>query len=510
MEFFSEVWTLFSAGFSFLSSLSSWGLLLLGTGAGVLMGALPGVSSTMALVVFTPMTFTLDAGPAFLMLMGVYVGSVFGGSISAICINIPGTAGSIGTLMDGYPLTLKGEAGRAVSVATISSTIGSMLGFIVLLLLVQPLAKAVTLFSSFEMCAVAFLGISIVSFISEGPVIHGFISAVVGLLMCTVGLDVVSGVARFTGGSLALMSGFNDIPIMIGVFGVVEILNFFSKNQEVKTVQTLKMDVGPAIKICLSNIGNLIRSSVIGTIIGIIPAAAASMAGVTAYGVAKSTSKNPEKFGTGYYPGLIAAESAKNASVGGALLPMMTLGIPGDPMTAVLIGSLMIHGMVPGGKLFSETPEVVSCILLGVVISGIMLLIFGIMGGNLFSRLLGLPAYYLYPVIVLLCTVGAYVTASSSFDIWVMVLSGIIGFFFIKLRISTLPLVLGLILGSMVEDNLRRTLMLSSRNPYELFQHPLAMLFILIGIVFLVVGSIQQHQNNRREQEAASASDDQA
>ena len=189
---------------------------------------------------------------------------------------------------------------------------------------------------------------------------------------------------------------------------------------------------------------------------------------------------------------------------------MMTLGIPGDPMTAVLIGSLMIHGMVPGGKLFSETPEVVSCILLGVVISSIMLLMFGIVGGNLFSRLLALPAYYLYPVIVLLCMVGAYVTASSSFDIWVMVLSGIIGFFFVKLRISTLPLVLGLILGSMVEDNLRRALMLSSRNPYELFHHPLAMLFIVIGIVFLVVGSLQQHHNNKREQEAAPASDDQA
>lgn len=503
MEYLQEVWTLFSSGFVFLQAPFNWMLLLLGTGAGVLMGALPGVSSTMALVVFTPLTFSLSSGSAFLLLMGVYVGSVFGGSISAICINIPGTAGSIGTMMDGYPLTLRGEAGRAVSVATISSMFGSLIGFFVLLFTANLLAKAVTLFSSFEMCAVAFLGISIVSFISEGPVVHGFISAVVGLLMCTVGLDMVSGVARFTGGSLALMSGFNDIPIMIGVFGTVEILNFFSTERNIMPVQTLKMDVIPACKLCLQNIWNLLRSSVIGTIIGIIPAAAASMAGVTAYGVAKSASKEPEKFGSGHYPGLIAAESSKNASVGGALLPMMTLGIPGDPMTAVLIGSLMIHGLAPGPKLFSETPEVVSCILLGVAIASVMLLLFGVLGGNLFARLLAIPSYYLYPVIVMLCTVGAYVTASSFFDVWVMAGSGIIGFFLVKLRISTLPLVLGLILGSMVEDNLRRVIMLTSREPMAILQHPLAIIFVIIGIIFLVVGSLQQYRTNQRENEAA-------
>jgi len=499
MRFLNDAWTLFNSGFYLLTVPSNWLLLFVGCGAGVLLGALPGVTSTMALVVFTPLTFTLDPGPAFLLLMGVYVGSVFGGSISAICMNIPGTPGSIGTLMDGYPLAMRGEAGQAVSVATISSCIGSIISFVVLLFTSSLLARAVTLFSSFEMCAVAFLGLSIVSFISEGPVVNGFISAIIGLLLATVGLDAVTGVARFTGGSLHLMSGLSDIPIMIGIFGLTEILTFFFVEQKIRPVQDLKMNVVPSIRIVLDNMVNIIRSSFIGVGIGIIPAAAASMAGVTAYGVSKQLSKTPEKFGTGHYPGVISAESSKNASVGGALLPMITLGIPGDPMTAVLIGALMIHGLAPGPLLFTETPHVVSSILLGLLISSVLLLVWGILGGNLFARVLSIPSYYLYPSILVLCTVGAFVTRNNYADLWTFIFCGIIGYFLCELRFSTLPLVLGLILGRMVEDNLRRAIALSTRNPVAILSHPVAMIFILIGIAFLVGGSIQSHRRNKIE-----------
>lgn len=504
MEYLNGVWELFSSGAYLLADPMNLVLILLCSGVGVLMGALPGVTSTMALVVFTPLTFTMDPGPAFLVLMGIYVGSVFGGSISAICLSIPGTPASIGTMLDGYPMTLRGEAGRAVSLATFSSSSGNLIGFVILLFTCTLLAKAVTMFSSFEMCAVAFLGISIVSFISEGPVVYGFISAVIGLLLATVGLDVVTGVSRFTGGSLSAMGGLSDIPIMIGLFGIVEILSYFSKQLNIRPIQNLKMEIGKSLNIMMQNKINILRSGIIGTIIGIIPAAAASMAGVTAYGIAKSASKNSEKFGTGHAPGIIACETSNNASVGGAMLPMMTLGIPGDPMSAVLIGALMIHGLNPGPQLFTETPVVVSSILLGLIIASMCILIWGILGGNLFARVLSIPTYYLYPVIVVLCMTGAFVTQHSFFDVWVMVVCGVIGFFLVQLKISTLPLVLGLILGTMVEDNFRRILILSSREPGAIFHHPIALVFLGIGIAFLIVGSVRQHKINKQETSATN------
>jgi putative tricarboxylic transport membrane protein len=503
MEFLKSLLDLYGSSFYMLGDISNWLILLFGTGLGVLCGALPGLTSTMALVVCTPLTFAMEPGPAFLLLMGLYVGSVFGGAISAVCINIPGTPAAMVTTLDGYPLGQKGEAGKAVTVATMSSVVGGLIGLFILMLGAPFLAYAVKFFGSWEYCAVAFFGLSIVSFISEGPVVNGFIGGCIGLFLATVGLDPVSGAARFTGGGATLMSGFDNIVIMIGVFGVTEILVYVSKNDQLQIIQNLKMDVKNSIMIMLKNRINIIRSSLIGILIGIVPAAGGGVGSVVAYGIAKQTSKTPEKFGTGHYPGIVASESANNSSVGGALLPMMTLGIPGDPMTAVLIGALMLQGLTPGPLLFENSPEVVSAIFIGLGITTIFLLIWGILGGNLFARALSIPAHFLYPVVLLLCLVGSYVLRYNFFDIFVLVVFGLAYFFLRKIKISALPMILGLILGGMVEENFRRCVMLSAsqNNPFLFLSRPVAVIFILISIVLLITGAIQTHRLNKKQEE---------
>ena len=296
--------------------------------------------------------------------------------------------------------------------------------------------------------------------------------------MATVGLDPVSGYARSTGGSVTLMGGFDNIVIMIGVFGVTEILDYMAKDNKIQIIQSLKMDVKKSFFIVMKNWFGLIRSSIIGIIIGIVPAAGGGVGSVVSYGVAKQVSKTPEKFGTGHYEGIIASESANNYSIGGALLPMMTLGIPGVPMTAVLIGALMLQGLTPGPLLFDNSPEVVSAMFIGLGLTTIFLLVWGILGGNLFSRALALPAHFLYPVIFILCIVGSYVLRYSFFDTAVLVILGIIAFFLRKIKISALPIILGLILGGMVEENLRRCVMLSvsENNPFLFLSRPIYLL----------------------------------
>lgn len=487
---------LYASGLYLLNDPKNYLLLILGTFIGIFFGSLPGLTSTMALAVFTPLTFGLSAGSSIFFLMAIYAASVFGGAITAIVINIPGTPAAIVTGLDGYPLSQKGEAGKAITVATISSVTGSLFGLIVLMILAPFLVQAVRHFGSQEYTAVTLLGLSMISYISSpGRMVNGLIGATIGLLIANVGQDPLTAFPRFSMGIPELAAGFNDIVIMIGAFGIGEILYVMSQSVEVQyRAQRLKLEVIQSFKLCFSYIRNILRSSVIGTFIGILPAAGGAIGSVVAYGVAKQVSKKPEEFGEGSYEGIMAAEGANNASVGGALVPMMTLGIPGDPMTAVLIGALMLHGLTPGPLLFEQSPDVVSSVFIGLFLATIFMLIMGLLGAGVFSRVLTVSTHYLMPFILILSMIGAYVLRFSIFDVGAAFVFGIVTFFLRKVHVPPAPLILGLILGPKIEENFRRAIILGDGSVLPFFTRPLSLFFIVVTVVLFILGIIQ----NRR------------
>ena len=495
MEYVSEVVSLLFSGLYLMGNWNNILLVFIGTGIGVFFGSLPGISSTMSLVVFTPLTFPLSAPSAMLFLLALYVGAVFGGAIAAITVNIPGTPGAILTCVDGYPCCKRGEAGKAISVATISSSVGTICGLIFLVLISPLFVKFIKHFGTWEYAALALLGLSIVSYVAEGPTINGIIGGLIGLLISTIGYDPVDAYPRFSFGLINLTAGVDIIVALIGMFGFAEIIAAYSQDiKKIKPTQKLKIDYIDSIKTVFKYRVSLIRSSIMGVLVGIIPAAGGNLAGFPAYAIAKQRSKEPEKFGKGHYEGIVVSESSNNAGVGGAVIPMITLGIPGDPMTAVLIGALMLHGLTPGPLLFELSPDVVSSIYLSIGLSTIFLLIWGLIGTHVFVRVLAIPPFLLYPTIILFCIIGTYVIRNSVFDVATAILFGIGIFFLKKIKISSLPIMLGLILGPMLEENLRRALVLGGGSIIPFFTRPISLLLILSALFLFIIGIAQANR----------------
>ena len=463
-------------------------LMLGGVLVGIFVGAIPGLTATMAIALLVPFSFHLDTVQSFAFLLAVYDGAICGGSIPAVLIGIPGTPAATATRLDGFPMSRMGEAGKAIGISVISSVVGTYVSLIVLVLVAKRVAEFSLYFGSPEYFALAVLGLSICVSISGKSLVKGMISALMGLFLGVIGLDPVAGFDRYTFGFLELYEGIPYIPAMIGLFGFAEVLSQMERRTfSFEKVQRLK-NVIPTYREIKSLLPTMIRSGFIGSIVGAIPGAGGNIAAFISYDVTRRISKKEKiPFGQGNPKGVASAESGNNGVTGGALIPMLTFGIPGDSVTAILLGALLIQGLEPGAALFTKHAKTTYTIFLCLGIANTMELICGLALARYFARLINIKEYLLHPVIAVLCMVGAFAMRNSIFDVGLMVVSGVIGWLMKKVEIPDIPLILGLILGFMAEDNLRRTLKLSGGNLNILLERPLALSLLILAAVFIVV-----------------------
>ena len=461
---------------------------LLGTSIGIVFGAIPGLTATMAIALFLPFTFGMEPVMAFALLLGLYVGGVYGGSITAILINTPGTPGAAATAVEGYPLAKQGKALDALSLATISSFIGGMLSCGVLALLAPQLARVALRFGPPEYFAISLFGLSMVASISSKNILKGIVSAAVGLLAATIGIDPIVGTMRLTFGNVNLVAGIGLICSLIGLFAISEVLTKLETIKRSKGIEDIEKITGKFVsfKILKANIINFFRSAAIGIGIGLIPAVGVSMANWISYNEAKRATRTPELWGEGCFEGVAASETSNNAVTGGALVPMLTLGIPGDAMTAVLLGALLIQGLAPGPKLFMETPEVVRGIFGMLALSNIFMLALGLGLINLFVKIIKVPTNVLMPLVLIMCYIGAYAIHNNFFDVYVTLGFGIVAFLSLKAKYPLPPMLLGIILGPIIESNFRRSITMSRGSLGIFFERPLSAIFIIIAIIVMI------------------------
>ncbi|MBI4539111.1 MAG: tripartite tricarboxylate transporter permease [Gemmatimonadetes bacterium] len=497
-------------GFQLALTLDNLLLILAGTVMGVFVGAMPGLSSTIGLAILLPFTFPLDAVSATLMMVSLYMAAEYGGSITAIAVGIPGTPPAMATVFDGYPLAQKGEAGQALGVSILASTLGGMFGIIVLILALGPISKLSLAFGPVQYFALGVFGLSIVGNLVGGSLVKGFISVMLGLLFYVVGLDVLSGFPRLTLGTSALLEGIELVPAMIGFFAIAEAFKLIDEGRSMRAVGgkiSGKLPTWPEFR----RLGpTILRSSAIGTGVGAVPGAGATIASMIAWNEAKRLSKTPERFGTGVLEGVAAPESANNASVGGALIPLLTLGIPGSGSTAVLLGALMVHGMNPGPLLATEHPELIYAIYAGLFLAALCMLAIGLLGVSLWVRVIAVPNKILTPVIVGISLVGAYALGNSMVDVGVAIVFGVLGYLMLRFGFPIVPAVLALVLGFMVETNYRRALSLSSGSHLVFVMNPVSLVLLLLAVASFAVPIVRDHlpKLRRGAAEARAASGD--
>ena len=460
--------------------------IILGVFTGICIGALPGLTATMGVALVLPLTFGMEATPGILLLIGVYVGAIYGGSISAILLRTPGTPAAAATVLDGYEFSKRGESGRALGISTISSFIGGVVSVIALWLISPQLAKLALRFSAPEFFLLAIFGLSIIASISGNSLAKGVMCGALGISLSFIGIDSITGYPRFTFNNINLLSGMSFIPVMIGLFAMSQAFSTVETiftpdqvSQKVSKVWPTKSDWKVILKTAPI-------SGVIGTFIGIVPGAGAEIGAFVSYSQAKRMSKHPERFGTGIPEGIAAPEAGNNGVTGGALIPMLTMGVPGDAVAAILIGALTVQGLQPGPLLFIDHKVLVYSIFLGMFVANVTMLILGLSSLKLFVKVLSVPKAILTPMIFILCVVGSYAINTSFFDVGVMLAFGILGYFLQKVDFSVSPAVLGLILGPMAEANFRRALLMSEGSFSIFFESIIAWVFVIL--IFFTLG----------------------
>jgi len=466
-------------------------LMIIGTIVGIIFGAVPGLSSVMAIALFLPLTYGMEPAQGISILIALYIGSVSGGLISAILLKIPGTPASIATCFDGHPMMEKGEGAKALGAGVVFSFIGTILSVIVLIFVSPAVAKIAIAFGPHEYFAIAIFSLMLIATLSSGSMVKGIFSGVIGIAFATVGMAPVDAVNRYTFGNVQLSGGFDVLTVMIGLFAVTEVIKIAECAKRAKDEDVAKVDLkvkgfGFSLKEFVQQIPNTIRSAIIGTGIGILPGIGAGTSNLVSYTIAKNSKKDGDKYGTGYIGGIVASETANNASVGGALIPLMTLGIPGDGVTALLLGAFMVHGIAPGPLLFTNYGPLVYTIFVACIVASVMMLIFEFFGMRIFTKVLKVPKYILLPIVFVLCVVGSFGLSGRIFDVWSIVIFGVLGYFFIKFKIPQAPFVIGFILASMAETNFRRGLMMSNGNFMGFFEKPIAATFLIITIMFII------------------------
>ena len=460
-------------------------LIVLATLGGILVGALPGLNATNGVALLLPFTITMEPIAAIAVLTTIYCAATFAGAITAILINTPGTSASATTCLDGYPLALRGEAGRALGMAAVSSTIGGIISVLCLMAAAPLLAGAAYKFAPPEYFALTVFGLSMLASIGEESSIKSIMSGAFGVLLATVGIDLLTTVERFTFGMNELTEGIGFVPVMIGVFGIAELLIQAGQLGIVRERITLRAIQLPSKADYQKTWKAILRSSGIGTFIGILPAEGATIASMIGYNEAKRWSKTPEEFGKGSIEGIAGSEAANNSATGGAMVPTLALGIPGSPTAAVILAGLMVHGLRPGPTMFTEQSTFVFAIFWSMLLVNVLFFFVGLYGARIFARATLIPLTILWPMVFLFSMVGAYALDQSMIDVWIALIFGVIGYLMKRYGFSVVSLAIGLILGGMLEKRLGQSMVMLDEQWWLIATRPLSLLFLVLTVLAL-------------------------
>ena len=459
---------------------------------GIIIGVLPGLGATTGAALLLPFTLTMTPVHAIAVLATIYVAATFAGSITAILINTPGTSAAAATTFDGYPLAQKGEAGRALGIAVVASTIGGIFSIIVLCMAAPMLARVAYEFRPPEYFALTIFGLSMLASVGAGGAVKNLIGGIFGVWLATIGAERVTSIERFMFGNYELYEGLSFVPVMIGLFAISELLVQSKKAHLVANVITLKAVKLPTKEDYKKIWRTIVRSSGIGTFIGILPAEGATVASMIGYSEARRWSKNRDEFGKGAIEGIAGAESANNAATGGAMVPTMVLGIPGSGTTAIILVGLMVHGLRPGPYLFTEQVTTVYQIFGSMLVANAIFLALGLYAAKIFARISLIPTSILWPIVFALSVIGAYSLSASLLDVWIALIFGVVGFFARRHGFSVAPIAVGLILGHMVENNLQNSLKMFDGQWWLILAQPLALLFLVLAFLGLFGSQIFQ------------------
>lgn len=476
-----------------------------GTLLGIIMGSLPGLTSAMAIALLLPVTFGMQPVAGIGMLLGALCGAGASGSIPAILLNIPGTPSSVATTFDGFPMAQKGEAGRALGLAIVASFFGGVASMVILSLLAPPIAEFALRFGPAEYFSLSIFGLVIIASVAGKSLLKGLIAGLIGFFISTIGTDPITGVGRFTFGELSLLTGVNLLPALIGLFAVSQVLKDTFEYDPFERIKesTHRIDIArPRFLETMQNWKAVMVGIISGSVVGPIPGAGGSIASLVAYDQTRRFSRSPEKFGTGYAPGIVSVESANNALLGGALIPTLALGIPGEAATAVLLGGLMIQGITPGPLLFADQSGTVYGIFLAYLVANIFMLLIMCLGIKLFIRVLTVPRKQLLAAILVFCFIGVYGVDGDVFNLYLMLGFGVLGYFLNRYNFGTAPVILGLILGPIAESNLRRGLQSFEGDWTPFFTRPISVTFLVIALGLLALTLWQNYRT--RQQDTAS------
>ncbi len=461
-------------------------LMLLGTALGITVGAVPGLTGAMLIALTLPLTYSMNQLDALVLLVSMYVGAISGGLITATLLRMPGTPASIMTTLDGYPLAKSGQPGRALGLGVTASFIGGMVSFVFLALLAAPLAKYANRLGPFDYFSLVLMALVLIASVSGGSIARGILSGLLGILATMPGMNPSTGQMRLTLGYSELTDGLKLLPVLIGLFAVSQILrDILTIDVQGESITMSRRGLFMTLADWKKQAGNMLRSSLIGTWVGILPGIGANIGSVMAYSAAKRFSKDPEKFGHGSEEAIVASEAANNATVGGALIPLIAMGIPGSVIDAILLGAMILHDLQPGPLLFQDHSDVAYTIMSTFFFANIAMFVIMIASLGLLAKLASVPRALLIPIVLVFCVVGSYSLSNRMFDVWVMLAFGGIGFGMERLKIPLAPFVIGFVLAPVAEKNLGKALMLHDGSYLPMFTRPLSLVFFSVAMVLL-------------------------
>jgi putative tricarboxylic transport membrane protein len=479
-----------------------------GTVLGVILGAIPGVTGAMGIALLLPMTFYITANNALTMMVSMYVGAIAGGLVTAILLRIPGEPSSIVTTFDGNPMARKGQPGRALGYAVGAALFGGIVSWVALVTLTYPLSEIAAKLRPFDILSLVLMALVLIAALGQGSIIKGLIAGLLGILVSMPGTDPSTGALRLTYGIHDLDAGFSTLSVLIGAYAVAQVLSdIIDVERKVERVPTTAGSMWIKWREWKEQKWNLVRSSLIGTWVGIMPGIGATVGSLLSYTVAKTMSKTPEKFGTGHAEGIVASECGNNATVGGALIPMIAMGIPGSVTDVFLMAALVIHGLQPGPMLFTNHPEIVYIIFAACLISHFVLFLVMTGGIRYLVKLTTVPVWYLFPVILLFCVIGAFAETNRVFDVFVMLAFAVVGFAMDKTGFSLGAFVIGFVLGPITEKSLRAGLTLSDGSYLDMFMHPVSAICVVLAAALFVWSLVSQHRINKRAQQTVFETD---
>jgi putative tricarboxylic transport membrane protein len=470
-------------------------IIIIGSFIGIIFGVIPGLTYSMALSLMLPFTFGMGPINAITLLVSVFIGGASGGSISAILIGVPGTPSAAATVFDGYPMTKQGKAGLAMGITVLVSTIGGLLSLVAMILMTDFLAKFAIKFGPAEIFALVLFGFSTICGLADNALFRGLAAGIFGLMLMTVGIDDVEGVQRFTFGRIEMLQGINLLVAMIGLFAVPHVIEVFHSRMNNEDKKSFNINVSklktnfPDLKFYKKYLGLILRCTGLGTIIGIIPGAGGTIAAFLGYTHAKNSEKDPiekAKFGKGNIGGVVGPETANNAITGGAMIPLLALGIPGDPATAIMLGALLIHGIVPGPMLFVQNAPVVYSIYIVFFVAYVVVFFMQVQFIKQIVKCLAVKPHNMAIGITIMIVIGAYTVRNSFFDVYVMFIIGFLGYFLNRINVPLAPIVLGMVLGEVIESNYRTSMALSSGSFKIFASSPISLAFIFL--IFLTIG----------------------